>query len=92
MNIIPTIQLNHSNYFSLNDWMVSQKIPGIYGLDNDCRGAPTDWSIYNPDVRDYRKRGSLKRYIGRCLNVKSYTLEINEKELRKAKYKYQLPC
>ena len=24
---------HYSNYFSLNDWMVSQKIPGIYGLD-----------------------------------------------------------
>ncbi len=62
----------------------NQRLTGVYGLDNDCRGAPTDWSIYNPDVRDYRKRGSLKRYIGRCLNVKSYTLEINEKELIKA--------
>lgn len=62
----------------------NQRLTGIYGLDNDCRGAPTDWSIYNPDVRDYRKKGSLKRYIGRCLNVKSYTLEINEKELIKA--------
>ena len=77
-------ELGNMNVDDHESLINNQRLTGIYGLDNDCRGAPTDWSIYNPDVRDYRKRGSLKRYIGRCLNVKSYTLEINEKELRKA--------
>ncbi len=59
----------------------SSRITSVYGLDNDSRGAPTDWSIYNPDVLDTRKKGILKRYIGRCLNVISYNLAINEKEV-----------
>ncbi len=77
-------ELGNMNVDDHKTLLDSQRLTGVYGLDNDCRGAPTDWSIYNPDVRDYRKKGQLKRYIGRCLNVKSYTLEINKSELIKA--------
>ncbi len=77
-------ELGNMNVDDHEDLINNQRLTGVYGLDNDCRGAPTDWSIYNPDVRDYRKQGSLKRYIGRCLNVKSYCLEINEREMKKA--------
>jgi hypothetical protein len=77
-------ELGNMNVDDHESLMNNQRLTGVYGLDNDCRGAPTDWSIYNPNIRDYRKQGTLKRYIGRCLNVKSYTLEINEMELTKA--------
>jgi len=50
----------------------------------DWRGAPTDWSIYNPSVWDHRKSGQLKRYIARSLNLNARHSCIDEYELGKA--------
>jgi SAM-dependent methyltransferase len=54
---------------------------GRYG---DWRGAPSDWSIYNPDLYDWRKKGSLKRSISRCLNMKTRFRNITVLEFEKA--------
>ena len=59
----------------------SGRIPGRYG---DWRGAPTEWSIYNPSLYDYRKEGSLKRWISRCLNMKSRHSNLSIEEIRSA--------
>ena len=53
-------------------------INGRYG---DWRGAPDDWSIYNPSFNDWRKSGNLKRSISRVLNLKSRHREISKQEI-----------
>ena len=54
------------------------------GRFGDWRGAPDDWSIYNPDVYDWRKKGHLNRYISRTLNLKTRFRNINQAEIEKA--------
>ena len=53
-------------------------INGRYG---DWRGAPDDWSIYNPSFNDWRKSGNLKRSISRVLNLKARHREITKQEI-----------
>ena len=50
----------------------------------DWRRAPKDWEIYHPDVDDYQKKGSCRRYIGRVLSILNRTESIDEKEVTKA--------
>jgi len=54
------------------------------GRFGDWRGAPSDWSLYHPDLYDWRKTGNAKRVIGRVLNMKSRHRNINETEIEKA--------
>jgi hypothetical protein len=50
----------------------------------DWSGAPDNWSIYNPDLYDWRKKGHLKRRIARCLNLNTRFRNISEYEIEKA--------
>jgi len=54
---------------------------GRYG---DWRRATYDWEVYHPDFYDYQKKGSMKRYIARCLNLRSRLRPISVDEIRKA--------
>jgi len=54
------------------------------GRFGDWRGAPSDWSIYNPSIRDWRKKGEMNRYIARVLNMSSRHRNISESEIEKA--------
>ncbi len=54
---------------------------GRYG---DWRRAPSDWGTYHPDFYDYQKKGNMKRYLARCLNLGSRLREINTSEIEKA--------
>lgn len=54
------------------------------GRFGDWRGAPDDWSVYNPDIYDWRKKGACKRYISRVLNIVSRHRSINFEELENA--------
>ncbi|SKB36919.1 hypothetical protein [Macellibacteroides fermentans] len=54
---------------------------GRYG---DWRGAPSDWSLYHPDLYDWRKPGISNRWIARILNMKSRHRNISEEEIEKA--------
>lgn len=56
----------------------------INGRFGDWKGAPSDWSIYSPDLYDWRKKGKLKRKISRVLNLKTRFRNINEYEIEKA--------
>ncbi|MBC7425767.1 MAG: hypothetical protein H7321_04445 [Bacteroidia bacterium] len=56
----------------------------INGRFGDWRGAPDDWSLYNPDLYDWRKKGSLKRTIARCLNMNTRFRNISVQEFKKA--------
>ncbi|REC51463.1 hypothetical protein DRF62_17305 [Chryseobacterium piscium] len=51
------------------------------GRFGDWRGAPYDWSIYHPDHRDWRKAGSMNRYVARVLNMNSRHRNITSDEL-----------
>jgi len=59
----------------------SDNINGRFG---DWRGAPDDWSLYNPDWLDWRKKGNMKRTIARCLNLNTRFRNIDSTELHKA--------
>ena len=59
----------------------SDLIEGRYG---DWRGAPSDWSLYNPSLYDWRKHGELNRVVARVLNMKSRHRSITESEIEKA--------
>lgn len=54
---------------------------GRYG---DWRRAPIKWGVYHPDFYDYQKKGSMKRYLARCLNLGSRLRVIDEEEITKA--------
>lgn len=58
-----------------------------FGRFGNWYGAPNDWSIYNPDLYDYRKKGMLKRYCSRVLNIKTRFRNINHTEIMKAFHK-----
>lgn len=56
-------------------------INGRYG---DWRGAPTDWTLYHPNIYDWRQKGNCNRVIARILNMKSRHRSITESEIEKA--------
>jgi hypothetical protein len=54
------------------------------GRSGDWRRAPSDWSVYNPDIYDYQKVGSCNRHIGRFLNISTRIANITQGEVDKA--------
>jgi len=62
----------------------NMQLDAINGRFGDWRGAPSDWSIYNPDLYDWRKKGNLHRFISRTLNLKTRFRNINQTEIEKA--------
>lgn len=64
-----------------NEQVQKDAINGRFG---DWKGAPSDWSVYHPDLYDWRKVGDLKRVIAKCLNIKTRFRNINEHELAMA--------
>jgi len=61
-----------------NEQVQKDAINGRFG---DWKGAPSDWSVYHPDLYDWRKIGNLKRVIAKCLNLKTRFRNISEQEL-----------
>ncbi len=51
---------------------------------HDWRGAPNDWSEYNPNLYDYRKKGNLNRTIFRTLDIDTNSNIISDQEIFKA--------
>lgn len=85
-----------SNWF-LEQWMpfdasnqsvsndsVSLQTDEVNGRFGDWKGAPNDWSLYNPDLYDWRKKGNLNRYISRTLNLNTRFRTINSSEIKNA--------
>jgi hypothetical protein len=60
-----------------------------FGRYGDWQGAPDNWSLYHPDLYDWRKEGSLNRVVARALNLKTRFRNINEYEIEKAFLKAQ---
>lgn len=85
-----------------SNWFLEQWIPfdaSNQSIENDdyCsnarfgdwKGAPHDWSIYHPDMYDWRREGACHRYIARVLNLKTRFRNITINEIRKAFSKAQ---
>lgn len=54
------------------------------GSQSDWRGAPKSWVPYSPCFYDYRKEGSMRRKIFRCLDVKTPGCELDTPEIERA--------
>lgn len=60
------------------------------GRGADWRGAPTDWSVYNPSHDYYQIPGNCRRWIGRSLNVLNRIASIDQVEMDKAFFQASL--
>ena len=70
--------------FSCRSYDINSNTQYNPGDINDWRGAPTDWSSYNPNFYDYRKKGNMNRNIFRTLDIDSNACQLNEYEVEKA--------
>lgn len=57
------------------------RIPGSFG---DWRTAPVTWEVYHPSLYNPAQAGSLKRWIGRCLNMHARHSNVTPDEVRAA--------
>lgn len=55
-----------------------------HGRYGDWRRATGEWEVYHPDFYDYQKKGAMKRYIARCLNLNSRLRALDDYEIEKA--------
>lgn len=78
------IPFDASNQEIDNHNQTQLQVDAINGRFGDWTGAPDDWSLYNPDLYDWRRQGSLNRFISRTLNLKTRFRNINEIEIEKA--------
>lgn len=78
------IPFDPSNQAIEDDKQPKYQLDMILGRFGDWRGAPTDWSLYNPDLYDWRKPGNAKRVIARVLNMKSRHRNITIEEIENA--------
>jgi len=56
----------------------------LFDRHGDWRGGFPDWIIYHPSLYDYRKKGELKRWISRCLNIGGRYSSIELKDIENA--------
>jgi len=56
----------------------------VGGRSGDWRLAPDDWSIYQPSHDNYQIPGNCRRWICRCLDIKTRGRELTQKEVDKA--------
>lgn len=50
----------------------------------DWRFAPTTWGAWHPDWYDYRRTGSMKRWIFRCLDLRTWITSMTERDVHEA--------
>ena len=50
----------------------------------DWSNATTSWVGYNPDKNNYQKIGNQKRYIFRCMDLKSPVYELKDSDIEQA--------
>ena len=57
---------------------------GQAGQMMDWRFADTNWGAYHPCLYDYRRKGNMRRFILRCLDVDSNHHSLTPEEIEKA--------
>jgi hypothetical protein len=57
---------------------------GRPGVMSDWRHAPLDWGGYHPSFYDYRRPGTMRRWLFRCLETTGYETNLNENEVEAA--------
>ncbi len=50
----------------------------------DWRQAPVAWTPYHPDFYDYRKPGTMNRWLFRCVDVDTTFMALSEKDVEDA--------
>lgn len=53
------------------------------GRFGDWRKAPIEWKVYHPNHDNYQKEGNCRRWIARCLNMKTRFKNIKTENIRK---------
>jgi|SRR3989344_3345526 len=69
---------------SMTTEYASLQLDNMHGRYGDWTGAPSDWSVYHPDIYDWRKKGALKRVVARTLNLNTRFRNITVAEIEKA--------
>ena len=78
---IPFDYSNQSVELTPEDLSQKDNEQGRYG---DWRQAPREWCVYHPDIFDYQKPGSMKRYVARCLYGKGRMRVLTQAEVNNA--------
>ena len=60
---------------------ISYKTDNIF--DFNWYGVPNHWGCYHPDFNDFLKQGKMRRYIVRCVDLRSRLHELKEPGIRK---------
>lgn len=51
------------------------------GRFGDWTGAPSDWTVYHPDLYDWRRPGPTQRWVARVMNLKTRFRNITQYEV-----------
>lgn len=54
------------------------------GSDIDWRGCPRSWRAWHPDWYDYRREGTMRRYLFRCADLATYHGWISSEQVEEA--------
>ena len=77
------IPFDYANQSTIQEEQTEQRDIGNGRLGN-WNGATTSWEPYHPDFEDYRKAGSCRRVIARCLNMNTRMRNIREQDFEQA--------
>ncbi len=55
-----------------------------HGRFGDWTGAPSDWTVYHPDLYDWRRPGPTHRWVARVLNLRTRFRNITPEEVEAA--------
>lgn len=76
------IPFDYANQSTNNDLIDQPDLAdGRYG---DWRFASKSWTPYHPDHDNYQKKGSMRRWVARCLNMHARLREILQKDVDEA--------
>lgn len=70
--------------FDFSSRASTQPGAGAPASECDWRGAPQAWRPYHPDFRDYRRPGTMRRSIFRCLDIDVPDCRLTIDEVRAA--------
>ncbi len=69
------------DYSNQSHGKINNQIDLGFNRFGDWSRAPTTWSGYHPDIKDYQKKGFCNRIIFRCLNLGTRIRNVREKDI-----------